>query len=156
MKKLKAFTLMELLVVMILSAIAISMATITLEMIRGNFINISYQSEIMLDQSHFTALLTFDADRAERIIENPEGIRFLANDFDIQYHFGTEVIREMGSPVFMQDTIYRFPTDYAVEAHGQETDALINKVTVRFSEGHPFTITKTYSAEAFINKSSWD
>ncbi|HLC83714.1 MAG TPA: prepilin-type N-terminal cleavage/methylation domain-containing protein [Bacteroidia bacterium] len=153
MQKLKAFTLMELLIGMIVSAIVISFCYMSYGMIYKQFINYKTVKQELVETMQFHSVLNRDFADAQKVLFKENELT-LVNAKNVSYNFETEfVFRQAGEVV---DTFFLNPVNISVDYLMTENN--LSKPVVQFSfdalvlgEQEHFLFSKRYDAEMIVN-----
>lgn len=153
MQKLKAFTLMELLIGMIVSAIVISFCYLSYGMIYKQFINYKTIKQELVETMQFHSVLSRDFADAQKVLFKENELT-LVNNKNVNYNFETEfVLRKTGEAV---DTFFLKPVNIFADHLVTESD--LSKPVVQFSfdalvfgEQEHFLFSKRYDAEMMVN-----
>jgi len=103
MKKIRAFTIIELVVVMVISGIAISIAGLSYDIINMQMLNYETTSARLLSTIQFNHLLKTDFIQAKKVIKEQGSLKFVSeNKNEISYYFDEDnIIRRMA---YLADT----------------------------------------------------
>jgi len=157
MKKLKAFTLMELLIGMIISSIVIAFSYGAYTMIYKQYLNFKQTKMKLMDVSQFNSVMQNDFIRANAIHfkENNLLLTNEKNVITLQYKFLDTYISRTDQEVI--DTFHLNTENIKsnfIHSSGAITTDIINELSFEslvFGEKEYFTFVKTYSAETLLS-----
>lgn len=159
MKKIKAFTLLELLIGMIISSIVISLGYMTYFIVYKQYVNYKETRETISHIMQMKTVLTDDFSTAHTIISplkdqlklnNEKGIAAVEYDFSARY-----ITRKEGAEI---DTFHLISSEYVplyVDPTKNEYLPLITGFSfdaMVLGEKEHFVFTKQYAADVMINK----
>ena len=129
-KKVKAFTLSELMVVLVVSSIVVTIAFLALSSIQKQVRNIQYTYEKQQEIQHLERILLGDLNSYEGIYDAVKGKLFFENTGDsLQYYFLKDVVVRNG------DTIPLKLTMKQLYLHGKEVKrGVIDAIELEFSD----------------------
>lgn len=155
MRKISAFTLMEIIIVMIISMIVISLTYKTLDIVTMQFRQFGKSRKHIYELSLVETLLTKDFANSACILRAEEGILCKYSDKDIFYIFGDDyMVRREGSIVDTFNIKPRLVKYYFYEQEVRDLNSYIDKVTFIHEQENTkfFTYRKVYAADFFLNK----
>lgn len=156
MQKIRAFTLLELLIGMIISSIVIGFCYMSYSIIYKQYMSYKILKLEIVETIQFNSILNADFISAETILFD-ENILILnsTNRSQLQYDFNdNNILRKDGE---VTDTFKLFPTNilpqYLIESE-QSISSIVNDFSFDsnvLGEPEHFHFTKNYSAETMIN-----
>lgn len=155
MRKLKAFTLMELLIGMIVSAIVISFCYLSYAMIYKQFVSYRTVKQELVEALEFHSVLNRDFVDAQKATFRETELTLISyKNRNVIYNFEAEfVLRKTGEVV---DTFFLEPTNISTDFLMTENN--FSKPVVQFSfdalvlgEQEHFLFNKRYDAEMIVN-----
>ena len=157
--RISAFTIMELMVVSVLTAILIGGAITAFQLIDQQFRDYHQQSSTSLNYSSLHTLMQEDISEAIQL-EVIEGQKLLLkkDNYDLQYHFESgRIIRQALLPNVRPDTFaLQLKQIYFAFRGRQQSEGPIDLLQCEIQDGlfiYPFTFHKHYSAGDLIHLS---
>jgi len=157
--KFPAFTIMELMVVSVLTAILVGGAMTAFQLIDQQFRNYHRQSSASLDYSALHALMQEDISEAIQLeVFGGEELLLTGRDYDLQYHFESgRIIRQALLPEVRPDTFALQLKQVHYAFRGQKQyEGPVDHIQYELQDGlftYPFTFHKHYSAADLIKLS---
>jgi hypothetical protein len=151
--KLPAYTVMEMLVVMAISAISIGITYTTYQIFSSQYYGFKKRSEEISVYLQLDKLLTKDMADAEQVLRTPGGVVFKKKDRETYYEFTSEWILRND---LLQDTFVVQPMEVGFFLKGQPQhlpEGLLDEL--RFESHYkeellPFRYQKKYGAETWM------
>jgi hypothetical protein len=154
MKKIKAFTIIELCVVMLLSSIVTGMVFFTLNIFQGSVRQFKTESTVLSRIALLHRLLVQDFWKSKEVRATNDGIQAMGKGGVVTYRFQPEYItREMG---VVLDTFYFPNKNFVMQFQGQQKSLLgelVDQLSVDLSykgEVVPFSFQKAYGADVLV------
>lgn len=154
MKRISAFTLMEVIIVMIISMIVVSLTYKTLDIVSMQYRQFSKSRKHIYELSLLETLLTKDFANSEYLKRMNDGVMCKYRDKNVVYTFNDGfIVRSEGT---ITDTFNIMPREikyYFSDKEVKNTNSYIDKVAfVYVQEGSKFFIyKKVYAADFFLN-----
>ena len=161
-QRIQAFTIMELMVVSVLTAILVGGAIAAFQLIDQQFRDYHQQSSASLNYSALHALMQEDVYMALQLERPGENELLLKGpDYDLQYYFeSNRIIRQALLPDVRADTFALQLKEVRCSFLGQEQFAgPVDQLQCEIQDGlftYPFTFHKHYSASDLIHLSYGD
>ncbi len=157
MKKLRAFTLMELLVGMIISSIVISFGYAAYTLIYKQFISYRHTKEKVMELAQFDQVLSNDLLRAEVVYFHENALQFFQKNAirTLQYNFYDDLILRKENE--LTDTFKISQAQLKMHFLLPDKQLFLDQLsfdTDVFGEKEHFTFDKTYSSETLMNNES--
>ena len=154
MKKLKAFTIIELCVVMLLSAIVTGIGFFTLDIFQGSVRKYKKDAGALSDITLLHRLLTQDIWKSSEVSCIRDGIRANGKNGIASYHFYPDfIIREKNELIdtfaFQNDKLLLKFQKHEISVPGMLADEISFHLTHK-DELHPFIFSKTYGADVLM------
>jgi len=86
-QNLKAFTLVELVVVMILSSVIATIAFFSIQNVQSQYSNFEQQTDTVLEISHFQTVLASDFEQSKLVHCEENSLHLIYENYKIQYQF---------------------------------------------------------------------
>lgn len=161
-KKIPAFTIMEVTIAMLLSAIVIGLAYTIFSIVTRSYHSYQLKHEGMATVLRLDELLQRDFERAEIILKDADGIALKNGSYLVKYHFNPDYVLRTG---IVTDTLKVKTDSVSLSFEGkiissQDNDEEQNRadqleITVMFEkEKIPYYYHKIYSSENLINRKS--
>lgn len=146
----KAYTLMEMTVAMLLAAISITICYSAYGIVSGYFIGFQQKNKQAQDVLMFTHAMERDLQRCNLVLRLEDGVELQCDSVNVNYHFaGKYILRVLGE--FKTDTIQLEHTSVLAFFEGSEvntTDTIdrINLSIVLAQKPIPLQFRKNYSS----------
>jgi hypothetical protein len=155
MRRLDAFTIIELCMVMLLSAIVIGIAFFTLNIFQGSVRSFKTDAGAIADISTLHRLLAKDIWRSDEVVYTEEGFLIQSTKRGmVSYHFLPEcIVRLQASRIDTFPFIIEELHGYFLKEEVQVPSQLVDEISFTLfhkEEAHPFYFYKTYAADALI------
>jgi prepilin-type N-terminal cleavage/methylation domain-containing protein len=155
MKKIKAFTLIELLIGMIISALVISFAYTAYILMHRQFLKYKDNRKQITDTMTLNTILNNDFSGSQWVYYQEESLVFSTPGNTLEYIFGDSMMVRIAGEV--SDTFHLSPQNVLINHIAEPNDnsslRLVNELSFTanvLGETEPFHFTKNYSAEAVI------
>ncbi len=152
--RIKAFTIMELMVVAVLSIIVVSAALTAYRLLESEYFAYATSTAKSLDLQSLHRLLLEDALQAKAIQQKQQSINFQLPDYELAYYFTSRrIIRQPLLPDVRADTFAVGGLIKAAQLQDPATEGLINQLTIVLqSDGqeHRLLLDKKYSSEELM------
>lgn len=146
----KAYTLMEMTVAMLLAAISITICYSAYGIVSGYFISFQQKNKQAQDMLIFTHAMERDLQRCNRVLRLEDGIELQCDSVNINYHFaGKYILRLLGE--LKTDTIKLEHTPVLTFFEGSEVNTVdtidrIDLSIVLAQKSIPLQFQKSYAA----------
>jgi hypothetical protein len=155
MNKLKAYTIMEMIVTMLIAGITISMAYSSYKIISGQFGQYKTNSQRNYDLILFDKLLLKDFINSNQVIRQSNGVKCVYNDKAIEYLFENIYVIRKSEITDTFKIVISNPKFYFLNEDNFVPEVLIDKVEFDGIIGNdtlPFVYKKQYGADVLIEK----
>jgi len=162
-RRLPAFTIMELTVAMLISAIVIAITYTAFGMLNSSYITYNAKHNEMSVLIRLDELLKKDFIKADDIYQDQDGVRFLINQQPIIYRFQTEHVIRISTitdtfKVASDGLVLLFeslplPSESSTDQEHNRIDELSFSLIYQ-KEKFPYHYIKQYSSENLINRNS--
>ena len=154
---LKAFTIIELMVVMLLSLIVFGVAATTYRLLYKQFTHYEKVSTIGLEMQLLHTLLQQDCNNSQSMKVRNKAIFFQKTPFDVIYNFENEYIMRFIDNAFQKtDTFFiQYQLPFFYFENKPQIEGLIDKMEIQwqlYDKPYKVTYHKVYSAEDLITK----
>lgn len=156
-RKLKAFTLMELLVAMVLSAIVIASAGLGYQFMMERYGNYKKANDEVLELATFYAVLNNDMQVADEVVVAGEEVECRKDSSVVVYGFGADwVVRVQGSAFSVQGELASGIVDTfkvginEVKTMAIENTGLVEQLSLE-TEGSTLVVNKEYGADRLLD-----
>jgi prepilin-type N-terminal cleavage/methylation domain-containing protein len=154
MQKLRAFTLMELLIGMIISSIVISFCYATYSIIYKQYLTYKAVKQEVVQTAQLNAILTTDFLNAETVTYDDTKLTLNNTDASVlEYNFNDEFILRRQAEIV--DTFKLVATDIIPQYITEQQPTMITGISFNalvLGENESFHFIKTYSAETIVNR----
>lgn len=146
----KAYTLIEMTVAMLLAAISITICYSAYGIVSGYFVSFQQKNKQAQDMLIFTHAMERDLQRCNQVLRLVDGVEFQCDSMNINYHFaGNYILRVLGE--LKTDTIKLEHTPVLTFFEGSEvntTDTIdrIDLSIVLAQKSMPLQFQKSYAA----------
>jgi hypothetical protein len=156
MKKINAYTLMELIVVMVTSIIVITLAYKVFDLISHQYLQFVRYNESVYEVYQASALMATDFRESEYIVKNPEGVTCVYKNKEIVYNIGSNIT--VRSVDLVRDT-FRIKAENVRYYFSDKEVIDVNKYVdqIKFEDvekSELFHYQKIYAADFFMRDST--